>query len=223
MIQASRFLTDSERNAVEEAIKDAESKTSAEVVVVLASQSGRYDRAEDFFGILLALVVVSVVWVLGQDLRQDWGDEFRLTIGMVPLLLLFLGSFIIGMWMASRIPTLARPFVPRAMMLDEMGIGAAAAFHRFRVRNTEGSTGVLIYVSLYERMVLVIGDDAVTEKLGEHSWEPVRDRIVEGFRGGRPADALYEAVQQTGAILAEPFPISADDTDELCNEIRFID
>ena len=34
---------------------------------------------------------------------------------------------------------------------------------------------------------------------------------------------LYEAIQQAGSILAEPFPASADDTDELCNAIRFID
>lgn len=49
---------------------------------------------------------------------------------------------------------------------DRATVAAAVAFGMFRVRATTAATGVVIYVSLYEGLVAVLGDHAIAAKLG---------------------------------------------------------
>ncbi|MFG0330694.1 MAG: TPM domain-containing protein [Phycisphaerales bacterium] len=216
----SKRLGRGELDQIEAAIERAESRTSAELVVVLASQSGRYDRAEDLFGILLAVAVTGAVWVFGQDLRPDWGGEFELAIGLAPLLLVFGVTFIVGVWIATRNPFLARPFIPAAQMRDEMQRSASEAFMTRRIRATAHSNGLLIYISLFERLVWIVGDDAIAHAFEPATWDAARDRIIKGFKDGSPADAIAEAIDQVAESLALKFPRSADDANEIPNTVH---
>ena len=64
MANASEFLTQDELKSVEQAVADAEHKTSVEIVPVIASVSGRYDRAEDLAGLWLGTVLMVAVTVI---------------------------------------------------------------------------------------------------------------------------------------------------------------
>lgn len=100
---------------------------------------------------------------------------------------------------------------------------AAEHFHRFRVRKTEEGTGILTYLSLYERMVRIQGDDAIAAKLSQEDWNGVRDTVIEGVRDGRAADGLEQAILKCGELLEQHFPIRHGDAAELTNELRIID
>lgn len=223
MKKASGIFPASEKSQIEDTIREAESRTSAEIVLVLASRSGRYDRAEDLFGILLGLVAMSGVWVFGQDLQPAWGDEYRLAVGLIPLLVVFGVFFLFGAWLATRYPLLARPLIGRTEMYDEMRKAAAQSFFQFRVRQTADAVGMLIYVTLYERMVWVVGDDAIAREFSDRQWETVCDRIVRGFKEAKPAEGLREAITMAADHLEGKFPRREGDKDELPNEIRFVD
>ena len=84
-------------------------------------------------------------------------------------------------------------------------------------------TSTQSYVSLVERMVWIVGDDAVNDKVDATVWSKARDRVVAGFRDGRPAEALAEAIRECGDPLAEAFPIADDDVNELKNELVILD
>ncbi len=226
MAQASKLFTDEEKQAVSAAISEAEKTTSGEIVPVVAARSGRYDRAEDVFGVVVALLAVTLVWLFLQNVEmveQDWGKTTRLTVGIVVVLGTFLAGFIVGTWLATAIPILAYPLIGKKELADEVRDSAERAFFRFRVRGTQHATGILIYVSLLERMVCVIGDHAIGEKLGQSSWDEVRDLVIDGLRGGKPADGLCAAIKRCGELLAEHFPIASDDVNELSNELHVID
>ena len=72
-------------------------------------------------------------------------------------------------------------------------------------------------------MVWVIGDTAIHEKIGGAGWNEIRDLIVTGLRGGKPAEGLCAAIGRCGELLAEHFPRASDDVNELPNELRLID
>ena len=59
---------------MEKALGEAEEKTSGEIVPVVATVSGRYDRAEDLFGLVLAAIALVVSWIAFQDIRPRGGD-----------------------------------------------------------------------------------------------------------------------------------------------------
>ena len=93
MERASKFFTDFEKKRIEEAVTDAELKTSAEIVPAVATASGRYDRAEDIVGLWVGTIAMAVIWwVLDFDGGQEaqWGStlsrfELPLLIAVVVL------------------------------------------------------------------------------------------------------------------------------------------
>ena len=132
-------------------------------------------------------------------------------------------GFVAGAALATRFPVLRLPFIPPREMRLEVERRALETFQRHRVRATAGGTGVLIYVSLYERMVRVVGDDAVARKISQDDWESICALVVDGMKAGRAADGLEQSIRKGGELLARHFPIRPDERNELSNKLILID
>ena len=59
MQQASTLFNEEQQQQVERAVQAAEGLTSCEVVPVVATASGRYDRPEDIVGLWLATLAAA--------------------------------------------------------------------------------------------------------------------------------------------------------------------
>jgi putative membrane protein len=226
MKQASRLFSEGEKKAISAAVAEAEASTSGEIVPVVATACGRYDRAEDIVGLLSGLLVLAAGWLFCPYVHPDacWGSGALLSsTGLIPALVCVLAGFIAGSALATRIPALRLPFIPAREMDEEVQRAAWAAFAEFRLRRTRDSTGILIFASLYERRVVVIADDGVAKRTGQGTWEDVRDRVIDGLRRNEPAEGLKAGIQKCGEILAKHCRREADDRNELSNELRLID
>jgi putative membrane protein len=226
MRRASQLFTEGDKQAIRAAVTEAEKGTSGEIVPVVATRSGRYDRAEDIFGVVLALIAVGVVWLLFQRVQPTggaWGAASAIALGLGMVLLTFSVAFVAGVVLATFVPVLARPFVAKKELREEVLRSANQAFFEFRVRRTKSETGMLVYISLFERMVCVVGDRAISEKLGQSHWDAVRDMLVTGLRKGNPTEGICAAIKRCGELLAEHFPIAPDDVNELGNDLHLID
>ena len=226
MLKASSFFTEEDRKLVEKAVAEAEEKTSGEIVPVVASKSGRYDRAEDVVGVVLGIVIVALVWALFQEVRVvpgQWGEVYELAVGLPLIAVLFAGGFVGGALLATYFPLLAYPLIPKKELREEVQQAARRAFFEHRVRGTKEGTGVLIYVSLFERMVVVLGDGAISAQLGREDWEQIRDLVLQGLKEGKGAEGLARAIRRAGELLAKHFPIQSGDRNELPNTLHLID
>ena len=115
-MQAEKLFTTEEQAEIRKAITQAELKTSGEIVPVIASSSGRYDRAEDLFGLLLAVLAVSVVWTLFQGVNTSpvgWSSGATVALGLPVLLGVFVAFFLLGAILATWLPGLKLPFVSK--------------------------------------------------------------------------------------------------------------
>ncbi len=221
-MRASKLLTKTGQDSVAAAIESAESKTSAEVVVCIASRSGRYDRGEDLIGVAVALLCVAGSWIAFQGAAEEsWGVSFKL--GLLPILGIIAVGFSLGAAAATFFPALSLFFSSRAEMNSNVHDRARIAFQDLGVRGTRAATGVLIYVSLLERTVSVIGDQAITEAIDQKTWDSLRDTVIAGLAEGQPSEGLCKAIEQAGVVLATHMPGAHDDTDELGNHLRIID
>ena len=97
-----------------------------------------------------------------------------------------------------------------AFIFEELGM------HRTRDRN-----GVLIYISVADRWVAVIGDKAINEAVPQGFWNDVVGVLKLHFAASRRADGLAEAVHMVGAKLQAFFPLRSDDSNELSNTITY--
>jgi putative membrane protein len=91
-------------------------------------------------------------------------------------------------------------------------------FHKGLFRTRE-ETGVLIYLSVFEGNVWVIGDRGVDAAVPPGFWQGVVDEVVAGVKNGRPAAAICAALGRIRGVLAKKFPTAASDTNELPNLI----
>ena len=222
---ASKLLSEEDRKAVSAAVAAAEKRTAGEIVPVVATTSDRYERAEDLVGLVTALAAVAATWTQFQRLKPspEWNGDPELAIHLPYVLAIFVGGWALGLLLARLIPALKRLAVSRKSMLARVLVAAHHSFDSLHVRGTKGATGVVIYVSLFERRVCVWADRSVSEKIPEAEWKEACEILTKSLGEGKAKEGFVEAIRRIGDVLAKHFPVQANDTNELSNELRVLD
>lgn len=96
---------------------------------------------------------------------------------------------------------------------------AREVFVELKMHETVLRSGVLIYLAIEDRKLAIVGDDGIHARVDPGYWEAIRDRMVERLRGGAARDAVVQAVEDVGAVLAREFPRRPDDVDELPDDV----
>ena len=90
MKTASALFTANDKQTIATSIAEAEKSTAAEIVPIVATVSGRYDRAEDIFGVLCAIAGLCLAWMtLPLQSESSWSyfSLNELSLPLAPLLL----------------------------------------------------------------------------------------------------------------------------------------
>lgn len=96
---------------------------------------------------------------------------------------------------------------------------AALVFERLGMHRTAARNGVLIYVSIEDHKLAVLGDRGIHEWVGQAYWDRLVEAVTGHFRGRRFREGLVHAVGEAGAALGRHFPRRPDDVDELPDRV----
>ena len=96
---------------------------------------------------------------------------------------------------------------------------ALEVFHFLKMDNTLQRNGVLIYVAVDNKSLVVNGDKGINEKVSENFWNSTRDKIQQHFKNGNFKQGLIDGVSKAGQELSEYFPWEHSDRNELDNTI----
>jgi putative membrane protein len=202
------MLTNEERDRVAAAIREAESLTAGEIVVVVAARASAYRSVPLVYGLVGSL---AAPWPL------IWGTDFTaariFAIQLAVALVLTVASAL-----AIRRVALVPGFVKRARARE----AASREFLARGLTRTRERTGVLIYVAAAEHYAEVVADTRIAALVDESVWRETIAELVEAIRAGRPAEGVLAAVRSVGAVLAEHAPPRADDIDELPNRVILV-
>jgi len=209
------FFSPADIKEIEAAVRDAETGTAGEIVPFAVSHSDHYEAGAwkgATLGAFLAVVIAAAVHWLG----GYWGGFVLAWIVVPPLAG---GAF--GFLATALIRPLRLWLAGPAAIDHHVHQRATAAFVENEVFHTRERTGVLIFLSLLERRVVVLGDSGINARVQQHEWDAVVAEIVQGMRSGAPGKALAGAIRQCGDLLARHgVAVRADDTDELPDELR---
>lgn len=196
---------------IEAAIKEAESKTSGEIVVLVVGASDSYSWVTPLLGLLgfvfsnffLAFYVKSADWSisLGQVLSIQWASV------MFAIIL-------------SRIPWFRRKLIPESLKENAVHRECLAQFMALGLTDTKDRTGVLIYLSELEHRVEILADKAIHAIVGGGYWNEQITQIVRGIHDEKATEAICGAIQTIGNKLQTYFPRKSDDTNELDDSVR---
>ncbi|MGH7374358.1 MAG: TPM domain-containing protein [Candidatus Rokuibacteriota bacterium] len=96
---------------------------------------------------------------------------------------------------------------------------AVAVFERLGMHRTAERHGVLVYVSVEDHKLAVVGDRGIDQRVGEDYWERLVAAVLAHFRQERPRDGLLHAVGEVGTVLRRHFPRRPDDVNELPDRV----
>ena len=199
-------FSETEREAISQAIEKAESKTSGEIVPVILNASDHYPGAR-------WRVATSVALLLGLITMLAVPDLSGLYLLVALCLYVFLGHLLATQAQVLRLA------LSQSEIDEEVQQKAYESFMQLNLHRTKDRTGILIFVSMLEHRIMVIADSGINDEAPENYWQDVVAVLSARIRSGDLANGLCEAITLCGELLAEKFPISEDDQNELKNTV----
>lgn len=217
MSDAAPLFTDDERERIRQAVARAEQRTAGEIVPFVVRRSGDYDvatwKGASFMALLTGIVILGIA-----TFYQGWGLSWLYSAWVIELAMAAGG--VLGALLSLAGPV--RRWLAGPARLDvQVHRRAAVAFVDEEVFDTRDRTGILIFVSLFEHRIEVVGDTGINAKVEPNEWVEVVGLIRDGIRSKTLADGLVQAVERCGDLLhRRGVDVRPDDTDELPDNVR---
>jgi putative membrane protein len=174
------------------AIRQAETRTSGEIVCVLARSSGEYGHVPALWSALFAL---AAPWPLMAF--TEWSAQ---------RIFLVQAAIFVGLVLLFSVESLRMQLTPRSVQRARAHRAAIEQFHTRGLARTPARNGVLIYVSLAERYARVVADAGVDAKASQADWRRAVDALVSHIAEEEIAEGFVEAITICADVLALHFP-----------------
>jgi putative membrane protein len=217
-------LSEQDHAKVSAAIAAAEAKSDGEIIAIAADQSDAYHDVGLHYAVLVLFLVLAFFAIWPHQLELWWTRLMGwtaeptmrqlLTLLLFFALLKFLAVLFILKWRPLRMlltpgSTKTRRVRRRAVMLFKTGAE----------RRTIGRTGILIYLSMAEHRAEIVGDEAITAVTTPETWGEAMAALIKDVKDGRAGDGIVAAVGMIGDVLAEHFPKSSEDSNEIPDKL----
>ncbi|MFM8820532.1 MAG: TPM domain-containing protein [Phenylobacterium sp.] len=229
------MLTDDDRARVQAAVARAETGTRGEIFCIIVPDCGDYREtplAVAAFAALSApvLLLAGGIQVTVPGLIQGgWtaaavgaaaGVAAREAVMGVILLQVFLFLLVL---MLAWLPAVRRLLTPASLKRERVRRRAYEQFLSKNLQDTRERTGVLIFVSEWERMAELIADEGIASHVDPSVWDVAMSQLIEGVKAGQVADGFEAAIAICGDVLAEHFPPrESDNPNELPDHVVVI-
>lgn len=93
-------------------------------------------------------------------------------------------------------------------------------FSDLRVWDTEGNTGILLYLLLAENTLEIVADRGIAGKVPQPEWDAICQQLQQDLAANQVQAGISQSIKQLGQLLAQHFPLAAGavNPNELCNE-----
>ena len=218
-------FTDADRKTVSAAIAAAEASSNGEIVAVATPLSDPYHDVALHWALVPLFAVLA--WAAWRPTALVWWYDFLFggwqpdpTLGQLFTLLMvfaalkFTVALLILKWMPLRLA-----LTPAATKHRRVRRRAVTVFRAAAEKRTVGRTGILIYLSMGERRAEIVADEAILKVTDDQTWGEAMAASLEHVREGRPGEGICAAIERVGGVLAEHFPRSEGDINEIPDKL----
>ena len=223
-------LSQEDHARIATAVAEAESKANGEIVCVLARRASEYRETPLAWACAAALVLPLVLiplgfgptwlpsfaggWTAAQSAAVDTSAAAVLWAYAMLQAVVFLAALVV-----VSIPPVRRALTPASLRRER---AREAALEQFVARGLHlggGRVGVLVYAAIADRQVQVVADQAIDAKVDQSVWDEAAKALARGLKARKPADGFVEAVQICGRVMAQHFPSTGENPNELPNDL----
>lgn len=219
-----RSLNAEDHAKVSAAIAAAEASSDGEIIAIASEQSDAYHDVGLQYAALALFAVLALFAACPPCLERidalllGWGAESTLRHLLTVLLLIALFTFLVALF-AMKWRPLRMALTPGATKTRRVRRRAIMLFKTGAERRTVGRTGILIYLSLAEHRAEIVADEAITAVTTPETWGEAMLALLTEVKAGRPGEGIAAAVGLIGVVLAEHFPKTLADTNEIPDKL----
>lgn len=199
-------LTQSDRDRISQAVREAEKQTTGEIVPMIVAQSDDYPGARWRLAIVTALLFGFLAYFFLYDFDPVW-----ILWAQIPGLYL-------GYWLGS-FGAVLRPFLLSSKIDEEVHQRAVQAFFSRDLHATKDRTGILVMASLLEHRVEILADTGINAKVSKDTWQGIVADMIGKIKSGDLTEGFCTAVRECGEFLAKDFPGTHDNPNEISDKI----
>lgn len=204
---AENFFTASEKEKISDLVKKAERETSGEIAIMVVNDSDSYREAGILGALLLSAFIALIIAVTIQHVTI-WT--------FIPVVLV--------VWFPSlsflrRMPRLKLSLVGKKRLEEAVQERAVRAFFEKGLYRTRNETGILVFISILEHKVWVLGDRGINMRIDQQVWSAIAGELAGKIKAGQAFSGLCTVIEKLGVVLSENFPKPVDDANELPDEV----
>jgi putative membrane protein len=163
-------------------------------------------------------LLIPVLWAAIVALLLPWPLFLTTSLSAGTILVAQVVTFVVVASIVSLDP-IKHALVPPSLAASAARSAAINQFMAHGVHLTEQRTGILIYVALSERRVEIVADAGIHRCVSQAELDRLADDVIHAAREDRLADGLVAAVNDAGELLAQHFPPSPIDRNELPDRV----
>jgi putative membrane protein len=110
--------------------------------------------------------------------------------------------------------------IPRKDQKLETERRAMLAFYEAGLSATEGRTGILLFVSFFERQAVVLADQGIARFCKPEDFQELVHDLVQGAKDHKLVEGFEKAIARCQGILAPHFPPLTSNPNELKDYLR---
>lgn len=201
-------MSDHGEAQLDAAIEAVESKSRAEVVVVVRGAAG------DYLGHDLLVGAGAALAMLGFELYSNFTFALHWFLILPALAMAAVASSL------RAVPLVRGLFISEARKRAAAHEAAAALFFNKGMRHTRERTGLLVFVALLEQQIVLLPDSGITQSVPEEEWEAALRPFARLLDEGGDASNLAAELERLGELLGQWCEARPDDIDELPNLVE---
>ncbi|CAA6824341.1 MAG: Putative membrane protein [uncultured Aureispira sp.] len=202
------FFDSEYQEKLDATIQALESKSSVELVTVIYPECDNYRDIELWGGIFLAFIALVVKFMVPAIIHI-----YAILFGT----LLF---FSLGIGIIKRVPKLKYALLNKKRMRRQAEIMARAIFQKAHIHRTSQHTGVLLFISTFERQAVLLWDIGVDVTLTIDELDQLQFQFSEIFNTPDPPEALLAKINASIPVFEGHLPVQPNDINELPNHLQ---
>jgi len=196
-------FNDDFKSKLYETIEDIENNSLVEIVAIIRGSSGKYRD-------ISLWVAVSFMFITSSFFMFS---PFEFDVYMIWLFTFV--AFVLAYFLTEIIKPFKRLFVSKKRMKRHVNLYGRAIFQKGGIRFTNEKIGVLFFLSVFERQVIIIPDRGAYTAVPAEYWQQFENDFQTIFDDGNIADAFIRELKKTKHIFAEHILPIENDINEL--------
>lgn len=222
---ALNLINESQLKDIEKQISMIEFESDVEIVPVVVERSSDYPQTGVTL-ILSYLIFCLILVFFVQGSQENFWDSKAYFFLLKPVTLIIIASFSLiylkFLLKSFKSKTLIRTFNHKHSFYEMCALRAKLEFYQERLQDIKKQNGILIFVSLLERNVIILTDQNIQSQFGNNDlWVQEVDMLTDSLKKQNLGEGLIKILNHLQPILKENFPLKVNKENSIINSVIF--